>query len=183
MPSKLNRERAASLEMADSPTLQIIQRSGRKFGRVDARKVEASMALLRVAKRLLSSFVGHFAEAGISPGKYTILAILFEHGAGLPPSVLAKRSGVTRATVTGLIDGLERDGYVERTARPSEDRRTVLITLTDKGARFMTGFLPGHLDRLESITRALNDKELKALLALLERVERGLGPLRIEQEP
>jgi DNA-binding MarR family transcriptional regulator len=33
---------------------------------------------------------------------------------GLAPHELAKRAGVTRATVTGLLDGLERDGFLSR---------------------------------------------------------------------
>ena len=59
------------------------------------------------------------------------LAALRDHGP-LSPSELGERLIVTRATVTGLVDSLERQGYAERTPNPA-DRRSLLVSITPTG--------------------------------------------------
>jgi DNA-binding MarR family transcriptional regulator len=50
----------------------------------------------------------------------------------MSPSELGERLIVTRATVTGLVDSLERRGYATRTANPA-DRRSVIVAITPAG--------------------------------------------------
>eukprot|EP01034_Spumella_vulgaris_P017990 gene17990-22966_t len=52
------------------------------------------------------------APHNLSEGKFVLLFLLHQMAEGLSPHELADRAGVTRATVTGLLDGLERDGFV-----------------------------------------------------------------------
>jgi DNA-binding MarR family transcriptional regulator len=65
-------------------------------------------------------------------------AIRHKHGAvfanldpeGTRPSVLARRAGITKASLGELVDELESLGYVERRADPT-DRRAKLVVPTD----------------------------------------------------
>jgi DNA-binding MarR family transcriptional regulator len=76
---------------------------------------------------------GHHAQHNLSRGRFVLLMQLIETSEeGLLPSEFAERSGVTRASVTSLLDGLERDGLVTRQPH-AVDRRMIVVQITDKG--------------------------------------------------
>jgi DNA-binding MarR family transcriptional regulator len=117
------------------------------------------------------------ARYGLSQGRFAVLMLLIDGtGEGSTPSVLAERAGVTRATMTGLLDGLERDGLVVREPA-TQDRRNVFIHLTDKGRAFMEGILPDHFQRVSDLMRRLDDAEMTTLLNLLAKINRGIPDL------
>ena len=57
------------------------------------------------------------------------------------PDGTGEKSNVTKATITGLIDGLARDGFVNR-SRHTGDRRKISIELTKEGKEKLMLFLP-----------------------------------------
>ena len=71
------------------------------------------------------------SESGLTPPQYAVLHLLWEQDER-PFKDLADFMVCSRATITGIIDTLERKGLVERKTNP-EDRRSLLATLTDKG--------------------------------------------------
>ncbi|MFC4148389.1 MarR family winged helix-turn-helix transcriptional regulator [Micromonospora mangrovi] len=89
----------------------------------------------------LLSIAGHVVEQGwgrylaehhgLTPAGMRVLLILGRVGDSTHRE-MAERCFVRPATLTGIVDTLERDGFVER-RRDSADRRTVQLTLTDKG--------------------------------------------------
>jgi DNA-binding MarR family transcriptional regulator len=85
------------------------------------------------------------------------------------PAELADRAGVTRATMTGLIDTREKDGYVKREPDPS-DRRMMTVTLTPKAEAFMRGMLPGHFRMITEVMGDLDDAERRTLVQILTKV-------------
>jgi DNA-binding MarR family transcriptional regulator len=89
-------------------------------------------------------------------------------------SDIAESTGVSRATVTGLLDGLERDGLVRRVDYP-EDRRRITITLTANGRRLLDELLPEHLRRIASVMSKLTKSDRQTLRVLLEKVRAGLA--------
>ena len=94
------------------------------------------------------------------------------------PSELAEMSRVTRATVTGLLDGLESDGLVQRVPL-AEDRRSYSICLTPKGRSFMDGMLPDHFMRMAALMSGLTESERKSLVEILFKVRAGLVALQL----
>jgi DNA-binding MarR family transcriptional regulator len=81
------------------------------------------------------------------------------------PSALAKHCGVSRAAMTGLLDGLEEEGYVERDSHPS-DRRALTITLTLEGQRFLDRITPQDRHHFPEIIDALSEAERQKLYEL-----------------
>lgn len=83
---------------------------------------------------------------------------------------VARRLMVTPAVVTGLIDRLERRGYVRR-INSTDDRRRVLLALTDEGRA-----------AAESVSRRLQEEMAAALASFsaadLEQLDRSLTELR-----
>jgi DNA-binding MarR family transcriptional regulator len=92
------------------------------------------------------------------------------------PAELAEAAGVTRATMTGLVDTLERDGYVTREPDP-EDRRMLSVRLTPKGDKFLQQFLPGHFKVTAAIMSTLTESERKTLVSLLVKVQQQIAAL------
>ena len=92
---------------------------------------------------------------------------------GLPLSEIAERLLVSGGNVTGIIDRLERDGYVSR-ARDKTDRRVVRALLTDKGFELYKSFLPRYRDVIYRINSVLTVQERKQLQRLLKKLAHGV---------
>jgi DNA-binding MarR family transcriptional regulator len=88
---------------------------------------------------------------------------------GLPLSELAERLLVSGGNVTGIIDRLERDGYVYR-ARDDRDRRVIRALLTEKGYELYKTFLPRYKDIVTTINKGLTPQERKDLQRLLKKL-------------
>ncbi|MGN0193875.1 MAG: MarR family winged helix-turn-helix transcriptional regulator [Pseudoramibacter sp.] len=70
-------------------------------------------------------------DIGLSPGQPKVLECL-DSGQALSPREIGKLCRIDKATMTSLLQKMERDGLVVRFANP-EDHRSKLVQLTDKG--------------------------------------------------
>lgn len=119
------------------------------------------------------------ARFGMSANEELALVFLAEGGAS--PSELAGLIGLTSAGMTGLIDHLERDGFVRRRPHTTDGRR-VLLTLTKRGftARLeleqVTAEMASRIpeESLEAVVGFLDESSRVAL----EHAARGLEPQR-----
>ncbi|NJO49574.1 MAG: MarR family transcriptional regulator [Leptolyngbyaceae cyanobacterium RM2_2_4] len=99
--------------------------------------IYATSIIARIARMVLRMTDEHSAKLGISQNRLAVLLYLStEPERCASPSALAKQCGVSRAAMTGLLDGLEQDEYVERDVHPS-DRRALMVKLTSKGQEFL----------------------------------------------
>ena len=117
---------------------------------------------------------GRFAEAGLHPGDFDVLAALRRTHGATTPGDLARSMLVTAGATTKRVDRLEAAGLVERITTSGDGRqRPVRLTpaatvLTD---RLMAAHLDGEKELLAALTPAEED-QLRALLArLLEAAE------------
>lgn len=85
---------------------------------------------------------------------------------------------VTTGTLTISVNSLVKKGFVERT-RSEEDRRVVLVSLTDKGRRAYVSHQKFHEDMVEAVTSELTEEEQEILGKALNRLSRFF---REEQE-
>jgi len=108
------------------------------------------------------------APHGLSEGRFVLLFLLDSAG-GLAPNVLAEKAGVTRGTITGLLDGLEREELIARHA-DSTDRRALTIRLTRKGKKLAGSVFMAHSQWIASLFGGLSALERSALSSLLEKV-------------
>ena len=139
--------------------------------------VEACLAFLRATADVQTALEAHFARYGLSMGKFTLLMQLsLADEQGLTPSECASRSGVTRATITGLLDGLEREGLVERQLYPS-DRRMLSVRLTESGRTLLAQMLPDHFCRTTGLMAQLTATEKKTLIKLLQKLQAGTSAM------
>ncbi len=132
----------------------------------------------RLANYLRKEIGKTFAEFGLNPGEFDVLATLRRHGAPyrLSPTELYKSMMVSSGTMTNRIDGLEKVGLVERIPDPS-DRRGMLIQLTDQGFSLIEAAVEAHVINEHRILSPLQPSEREALAGLLRKL---LVPLEDE---
>jgi DNA-binding MarR family transcriptional regulator len=148
-----------------------------EFPGADARATECIINVV-IAAQLVEAVVEPFLRAQrLSMGAVNVLEILRGAGAPLPPSVIGERLLITRATVTALVDTLERRGLVRRRPHP-HDRRMLLIQLTAAGQAALWELMP----RLHLAERDwagdLDTEEKPELLRLLGKLQRRLAAER-----
>ena len=113
---------------------------------------EVATNLIRTADALLAELDRRRRElADLSSSAFQALAILEGAGEPLAGHVIAERLLVSSASMTSLLDTLERRGLVERHPHP-DDRRKVLISLTDDARDIVDQMLPAvHAASTEAI--------------------------------
>ncbi len=114
-----------------------IDEAGRQWAsHFDARYVppmRAITSVMRVQQLWLARLNDALGPHGLTFARYEALMLLYFSRAGaLPLGKIGARLQVHPASVTNLIDGLERDGLVVREPHPS-DRRTTLARVTPEG--------------------------------------------------
>ncbi len=140
----------------------------------EASAVEACVALLRVASDVHGVLNVNLVQHGLSQGRFSILVqIRYANDEGLTPADLAERVGVTRATITGLLDGLERAGLSRRTPHTS-DRRRLVVRLTPQGRKLLDRVLPSHYARIGAVMAGLTSADRTSLLAQLDKINAAL---------
>jgi DNA-binding MarR family transcriptional regulator len=157
-----------------------LQRLAKNYPSLDVTATEAFLAFLGVANEVSTAAAAILARYGVSKGRLRVLSLLLEHQPdALSLSDLAKMSIVTKGNITGLVDGLEHDGYVKREESGS-DRRVTLIALTRVGEQYIKKTLPIYLERMSRLMSELSVSERKALVSLLKKMQLGLPAFKME---
>ena len=165
------------LLLKDIPKYETLMAYSKRYPNVDPDALEAYFNLLRVASDVLEGLERYYSMHGTSQGRFTVLALLNrEPDKPLCPADLADRSGVTRATMTGLLQGLEMEGLIKRTAS-HEDKRMSYVALTSKGRKYLDSVLPDLFGRLAQLMDGVSDKEGKSMVKLLEKVRERINVL------
>lgn len=165
---------------ATAPTLIQSKRQIDRYNLdVDAQAILVAARLMEAGAKLGHAAEVHFSRFGLSTGRYRLLADLEDNGGEELPSQLANNLGVTRATVTGLIDTLERDGLVTRRASAADGRQKS-VALTERGVHKLREMAPEHFARLEAMVGLLTSEERTVFLDLLGRVTEGISALTAE---
>ena len=136
------------------------------------RATEAVMNTIRTADLLFDTIGRLLRPIGVSAAGGLVLGQLRDHGP-MSPSELGERLIVTRATVTGLVDSLERRGYATRTANPA-DRRSVIVAITSEGLA-VAQRVRELIHRNETAWMSvLTEQELATYIGLLHRIQDSL---------
>ena len=173
------------LLLKDLPRYECLLEAAKQFPELDPSAAEAYLHLLLTGDDVFAVTERGLSDRSISHGRFGVLMLLW--GSTRPqaatlmgaencssgqrtPAELAEAAGVTRATMTGLIDTLERDGLVKREPDP-DDRRMMSVLLTPKGEKFLNEFLPGHFKLIAELMAPLSESERKTLVKLLVKIQ------------
>jgi DNA-binding MarR family transcriptional regulator len=117
-------------------------------------------------------------DAGIPLRWYDVLVHLEETPEGLRMNELADRILYSKSGFTRVVDRMEEAGLVRR-VRPDNDRRSILVVLTDTGRKTMETARRHHRNAIDQhFSRHLTDRDIKSLTRALEKVSAQARPLR-----
>jgi DNA-binding MarR family transcriptional regulator len=89
----------------------------------------------------------------------------------LSPSALARRAGLHPATMTGILDRLERGGWIDRDRDPADRRGVVVRAARGRGAEVLRLYLvdSGMNTAMDQICADYEDDDLELLIGFLRR--------------
>jgi DNA-binding MarR family transcriptional regulator len=152
-------------------------------GAVDL-EVEGIVDRINGLRRRLTRMLDEtLADFDLNVGEWKVLAHLQLDGAPHRKSVgqLAKWGDLSSGAMTNRLDRLEEAGLVRRVPDP-DDRRGVLVELTDAGARAWEQSVNVQAEKESLIAAALSVNEKKQLNALLRRLMREFEKREAERK-
>ncbi|MCB5186086.1 MarR family transcriptional regulator [Methylobacillus gramineus] len=167
------------LQLRDLPNKAVLDKFSGRYPEADVSAVTAFLHLLRVATDLSAALDSCLSRHGLLQGRWWVLILLMREDQSIStPSVLAEKAGVSRATMTGLIDGLERDGLIARLF-DKEDRRRVSIQLTAAGQAKLDEVMPDYYTRLRLCMDSVTEAERDILNTILVKLNAGVSAFSI----
>ncbi len=131
---------------------------------------ECAMNLVLTADLLEKRIASILQPFGLSPATGLVLSILADTDTPVSPNQIAERLIISRASVTSLIDSLEKHGYVKRQPHGT-DRRMLWIELTDSGRQVAGQFRPIVHQQQYQWLNFLSDQEQEQLIQTLHRLQ------------
>ena len=164
--------------MPDPLSFDPVDEAGRQWrahwGAASAPSMMAVTSIMRAQQILMARLNEALAPYELSFPRYEALMLLFLSRRGsLPLGKMGARLQVHPASVTNLMDGLEKLGYVTRAPHPS-DRRTTLATISPQG-RQVAAEATEALNAMHFGTEPLRVTDMKAATEILRRLRSGAG--------
>ena len=157
--------------MTEDNVSRIVRESCQAWPGYEAHSLEVVLRILRAYHFFDQELVRGLADFDVSPGEFGVLFNLRLAGPPykMTPTQLYNRLLITSGGMTGRIDGLERRGLVCRLPDP-EDRRSILVELTESGLAHFEGVAQTHLRIMEHLTAGLTLEERDCLAGLLKKL-------------
>jgi DNA-binding MarR family transcriptional regulator len=163
--------------MADISTIRVPPDYEREFPAASRSAAEIAANLVQAATEFLTEIDRPTRKAaGLSARGFRTLAILDGAGTPLTGHYIAEQMLISSASMTSLLDTLQRRALIERHPHPT-DRRKVLIHLTDDGQRIVDQQLPAIHAVITQALIAIPEQDREPFLTTLTAVRIGLAAL------
>jgi DNA-binding MarR family transcriptional regulator len=149
----------------------------------DAPSTLHQLRALTVELDLLGSEFGR--TNGLHPTDVRALICLLDahrHSTAATPGWLGKQLGLESASITALIDRVERAGHVSRT-RDADDRRKVVLSVTPSAIALDQAFFGPLVERASAELAQFSDSEQKLIDRFLVRMQTAVTTARNPDQP
>ena len=109
-------------------------------------------------------------SSGLTTAQFGVLEALYNKG-DLKICELIEKMLTTSGNITVVIKNLEKDGLIKRKEDP-EDKRSCIISLTEKGKKVIEDILPDHINNIIDIFNVLTDEEKITLKNILKKFKK-----------
>jgi DNA-binding MarR family transcriptional regulator len=121
-----------------------------------------------VQLKFFDGFYEQFAEMGVTPASYAILALIRDNP-GVPPSSVASLLRLRLPNLIKMLNELESSGIIKRN-RSKADRRAVELVLTSKGTRLIQEAAKVSEPYERRMLAPLSEAEQSALIGMLNKI-------------
>ena len=153
-----------------TPARETLEQHAKLIPEINPSSVIAMLRVLEASSAIQHAIIDVLeSEYQLSEGKLCVMIILHQMKAGVAPSKLAELAGVTRATISAMLQRMIRDGLVDSFS-DEKDGRGKKVCLTAKGRSFMDEVLPNHYLRITKLMGRLSEAEQQELIILLKKI-------------
>jgi DNA-binding MarR family transcriptional regulator len=166
------------LLLKELPTSKSLEKFVARYPDADIAAISDFVNLLRACSDISIALDRLLAQHGLLQGRWWVLVLLMrQDDLTSSPSDLAEKAGVTKATMTGFIDGLEREGLILRLMNPS-DRRKFLIRLTPAGQQKLDQVMPDYHMKVHALMATLGTAERDAMVASVRTLASNIDAMK-----
>ena len=153
-----------------TPARETLEQHAKLIPEINPSSVIAMLRVLEASSAIQHAIIDVLeSEYQLSEGKLCVMIILHQMKAGVAPSKLAELAGVTRATISAMLQRMIRDGLVDSFS-DEKDGRGKKVCLTAQGRSFMDEVLPNHYLRITKLMGRLSEAEQQELIILLKKI-------------
>lgn len=163
------------MNQSDNPDLPYAARTSKlyagAFDWADASSIEASLSVNAAYHAQVSAISKLCTALGVNRtvGRHALIRLLhFAPEKRMTQFEVAAEMQVTSSNVTFLVDGLEKEGLVQRMPHPT-DRRTAYVQLTPEGEAFADIIVPSLARFMGRMLEGFDEDEKRTLTGLLDR--------------
>jgi DNA-binding MarR family transcriptional regulator len=166
------------LLLKELPTSKSLEKFVRRYPDADIKAISDFVNLLRASSDISDALDKLLVQHSLLQGRWWVLVLLMrQDDVTSSPTDLAEKVGVTKATMTGFIDGLERDGLVQRLIDAS-DRRKFIIRLTLSGQQKLDEVLPDYYRKVKALMSCLSDGQRDAMVGSVKNLAANIDVMK-----
>lgn len=132
--------------------------------------LNAFIKLTRASESVNGRLARHLSDADLTVSQFGTLEALLHLGP-LNQRELGQKLLKSGGNITLVIDNLQKNGLVKKVTDPN-DRRAVIISLTDKGQQYIEKVFPEHLEKIKEEFEVLTPEEKKQLASICKKLGR-----------
>lgn len=141
----------------------------KNYSEIEMLDMRLVAALYKGIKSLRRKESVKITEAGLTFPQFEVLVFVY-HFQPLSVGEIINRTLSTIGNISFVISNLVKDGFLI-SVQDKKDKRAKIISLTEKGEKFMENFFPVHLDNLDKILSVYTQAEKETLLSLLKKLK------------
>ena len=126
-------------------------------------------SLIRAESSVRRRLSADLEREGLSATGFSVLVVLTTAGGELELRALRHRLRTSKANATEVVSTLAGRGFVTR-RRPPEDRRMVLVEITEAGAELVDRLVPEHTERVAQAFSVLDEDEKRSLTEICRKL-------------
>lgn len=142
----------------------------KSYGEISDLNLKTIIALRRGIQYIDRKEIPLIREGGLTVSQFGVLEALYHKG-DLRISEIIEKTLSTGGNMTVVIDNLEKEGLVSR-YRGDNDRRVILVKITEKGRQLIEDIFPKHIENINDILSILSIDEKNSLIFLLKKLSK-----------
>ncbi|SCW68460.1 DNA-binding transcriptional regulator, MarR family [Paenibacillus tianmuensis] len=176
MERKTGNERTADQQLPAlgiAPYLELMDKTAADHA--DRKSIRMGLVMLWLSDNILDVMDVDLAPFGVTESKLDMLLLLMLHEGRelITPSGIADRLGIRRASVTALLDWLEKRGWVSR-EQSAKDRRMIHVSITPEGRAMVDQVLPTFWSTCASLLGDLDAEERSVFEKILGKLHQSI---------
>lgn len=151
-----------------------VRKHGQRYANFHWPSTEILLSLIHTRDRINDIMESLFNKYGLSSASFNALMILSRSQPhGCIQQELSQLLLVSRANITGILNGLVRQELASRNAHP-EDRRAHIVKISSKGEYLLNALLPEYHQEVFDVMSGLSGFEKKSFKKLLTQLQLGI---------